>query len=197
VAAETPMQIYVPMTQNPVRMVGAIVRTASSPALITPAIENVVHSLDKDLPVYSLRTMDEMLDASIAQQRMSMLVFGVFATVALLLASIGLYGVVAHGVTERTHEIGVRMALGAERRHVLSLVVRQGLTMAGLGTLVGVIAALALSRLIESLLFHVKPTDPITFVAVVGTLLGVAALACYVPAWRATRVDPTQALRAE
>jgi predicted permease len=197
VAAETPMQIYVPMTQTPTRMVGAVVRTATSPALITPAIENAVHDLDKDLPVYSLRTMDDMLDASIAQQRMSMLVFAVFATVALVLASIGLYGVVAHGVTERTHEIGVRMALGADRRHVLSLVVRQGLTMAGLGTLVGVIAALALSRLIESLLFHVKPTDPLTFAAVVGTLLGVAALACYVPAWRATRVDPTQALRAE
>jgi putative ABC transport system permease protein len=195
--ADTPMQIYVPMTQNPVRMVAALVRTASRPALIAPALESVVHDLDKDLPVYALRTMDDMLDTSIARQRMSMLVFAVFAGVALVLASIGLYGVVAHGVTERTHEIGVRMALGADRRHVLSLVVRQGLAMAAVGTLIGVVAALGLSRLIESLLFHVKPTDPVTFVAVVATLLAVAALACYVPAWRATRVDPTQALRAE
>jgi putative ABC transport system permease protein len=138
-----------------------------------------------------------VLDASIAQQRMSMVVFAVFAGVALVLASIGLYGVVAHGVTERTHEIGVRMALGAERKHVLALVVRQGLSMALVGTVVGVVAALGLSRLIESLLFHVKPTDPMTFGLVIASLLGVAALACYIPAWRATRVDPTQALRAE
>ena len=138
-----------------------------------------------------------MLDASIARQRMSMVVFVVFAGVALVLASIGLYGVVAHGVTERTHEIGVRMALGAERRHVLALVVRQGLSMAVLGTVVGLAAALALSRSIESLLFRVAPTDPATFAAVIVMLLSVATIACYVPAWRAARVDPTQALRAE
>ena len=138
-----------------------------------------------------------MLGTSIARQRMSMLVFGVFAGVALMLASVGLYGVVAHGVTERTHEIGVRMALGAERRHVLGLVVRQGLSMALVGTAIGVARSLALSRWIQGLLFGVTPTDPATIVAVVATLLGVAALACYVPAWRATRVDPTPALRAE
>ena len=195
--ADTPMQVYVPMMQNPVRMLAAIVRTATPPAVITPALRDIVTGMDKDLPVYAVRTMDAMLDTSIAQQRMSMVVFGVFAGVALILASIGLYGVVSHGVTERTHEIGVRMALGAERRHVLALVVRQGLSMAMVGTLVGIVAALGLSRLIESLLFRVKPTDPITFGLVIATLLGVAALACYVPAWRATRVDPTQALRAE
>jgi len=195
--ADTPMQVYVPMMQNPVRQVAAIVRTATPPEVIAPALRDVVGALDKDLPVYLVRTMDQLLDTSIARQRMSMLVFGVFAGVALVLASIGLYGVVAHGVTERTHEIGVRMALGAERHHVVTLVVRQGLSMAILGTFVGIVAALTLSRLIESLLFHVTPTDPTTFGAVIGTLLGVAALACYVPAWRATRVDPTQALRAE
>jgi ABC-type antimicrobial peptide transport system permease subunit len=100
-------------------------------------------------------------------------------------------------VTERTHEIGVRMALGADRRHVIALVVRQGLSMALLGTAVGVAAALALSRTIQSLLFGVAPTDPTTFAAVIAMLLGVAAIACYVPAWRATHVDPTQALRTE
>jgi putative ABC transport system permease protein len=195
--AETPIQVYVPLQQEPMRSIAIIVRTAAEPALVTHAIEDVVRTIDKDLPLYSVRTMDEMLDASIARQRMSMVVFVVFAGVALVLASIGLYGVVAHGVTERTHEIGVRMALGAERRHVLALVVRQGLSMAALGTVVGVAAALALSRSIESLLFRVAPTDPATFAAVIVMLLGVTTIACYVPAWRAARVDPTQALRAE
>ena len=195
--AETPMQVYLPLPQQPIRSVAVIVRTAAEPAAVTHAIEDVVRGIDKDLPLYSVRTMDEMLDASIARQRMSMVVFVVFAGVALVLASIGLYGVVAHGVTERTHEIGVRMALGAERRHVLALVVRQGLSMAVLGTVVGLAAALALSRSIESLLFRVAPTDPATFAAVIVMLLGVATIACYVPAWRAARVDPTQALRAE
>ena len=114
-----------------------------------------------------------------------------------MLASIGLYGVVAHGVTERRHEIGVRMALGADRRHVLALVVRQGLSMALVGTAIGVAGALALSRTVQDLLFGVTATDPLTFAAVVAVLLSVATVACYVPAWRATRVDPTQALRAE
>jgi putative ABC transport system permease protein len=195
--AETPMQVYVPLPQEPMRSVAIIVRSAAEPATVTHAIEDVVRSIDKDLPLYSVRTMDEMLDASIARQRMSMVVFIVFAGVALVLASIGLYGVVAHGVTERTHEIGVRMALGAERRHVLALVVGQGLSMAALGTVVGVAAALALSRSIESLLFGVAPTDPMTFAAVIAALLAVAAIACYVPASRAAHVDPTQALRAE
>jgi ABC-type antimicrobial peptide transport system permease subunit len=141
--------------------------------------------------------MDQVLDASLARQRMSMLVFGVFALVALTLASVGLYGVVAHGVTERTHEIGVRMALGADQRRVLALVVRQGLSMAIIGTAIGVAGALALSRWIEGLLFGVTATDPMTLAAVVAMLIAVALVACTVPAWRATRVDPTQALRAE
>jgi putative ABC transport system permease protein len=194
---ETPMQVYLPLPQNPIRSVAVLARTASEPSAIVPAIENIVRELDKDLPVYAIRTMDQVLETSIAQQRMSMVVFVVFAAVALVLASIGLYGVVAHGVTERRHEIGVRMALGADRRHVLALVVRQGLSMALAGTAIGVAGALALSRTVEDLLFGVKPTDPLTFAAVVGVLLCVATVACYVPAWRATRLDPTQALRAE
>jgi len=195
--AETPMQVYLPMRQQPVRSVAAIVRTAVDPAAITPAIESVVRGLDKDLPLYSVRTMDEVLDTSIARQRMAMVVFVVFAAVALTLASIGLYGVVAHGVTERTHEIGVRMALGADQRRVVGLVVSQGLSMVIAGAIAGLVAALALSQFIESLLFGVTPTDPTTFAGVIAALLAVAAIACSFPAWRATRVDPTQALRAE
>ncbi|HZR26115.1 MAG TPA: ABC transporter permease [Vicinamibacterales bacterium] len=197
VTAETPMQLYLPLPQVPIRTPAIIVRTASDPASVVHAVEAIVHDIDKDLPVYSIRTMDQLLDSSIARQRMAMVVFAVFAGVALLLAAIGLYGVVAQGVTERTHEIGVRMALGADRRHVLTLVVRQGLSMALLGVVVGIVTAAALSRSIQSILFGVKPTDPITLVGVVGALLTVATIACCVPAWRASRVDPTQALRSE
>jgi len=164
---------------------------------MTSVVQAAVHRLDKDLPLYAVRTMDQVLDGSMARERMSMLILLVFATVALTLASVGLYGVVAHGVTERTHEIGVRMALGAEPHHVLRLVVRQGLSMAVIGTAIGVAASVALSRTVQSLLFGVTATDPMTFGAVVAMLLGVALVACYIPAWRATRVDPTTALRAE
>src|SRR6476620_1391964 len=117
-----------------------------------------------------------------ARERMARLILIVFATVALTLASVGLYGVIAHGVTERTHEIGVRMALGAEVRHVIALVVRQGVLMVLVGAVLGVAAAMALSQFIESLLFNVKPTDPTTFAAVIAMLLGVAAAACAIPA---------------
>jgi putative ABC transport system permease protein len=160
-------------------------------------VQAAVHTLDKDLPIYAVRTMEQVLDTSMARERMSMLILGVFAIVALTLASVGLYGVVSHGVTERTHEIGVRMALGAQPRHVLGLVVRQGLSMAMIGTVIGVAGAFALSRSVQGLLFGVTATDPVTFGAVVVMLLGVALVACYVPAWRATRVDPSTALRAE
>jgi putative ABC transport system permease protein len=194
---ETPMQIYLPLAQQPIRSVAVLARTSAEPTSVVAAIESLVRGMDKDLPVYSIRTMDQVLETSIAQQRMSMVVFVVFAAVALVLASIGLYGVVAHSVTERRHEIGVRMALGAERRHVLALVVRQGLSMALAGTAIGVAGALVLSRTVQDLLFGVKATDPLTFTVVVSVLLCVATVACYVPAWRATRVDPTQALRAE
>jgi putative ABC transport system permease protein len=197
VTAETPMQAYLPGTQEPSRSMAIVARTQSDPAKLASAIEGVVQQLNKDLPLFQVRTMDDMLGNSIARQRMSMMVFVLFAVVALTLASVGLYGVVAHGVTERTHEIGVRIALGAEQHHVLRLVVRQGLSMALLGMAIGVAGALALSRWIEGLLFGVTAYDPVTMAAVIATLLTVALVACYVPAWRATRVDPTTALRAE
>jgi putative ABC transport system permease protein len=197
VMVETPMQAYLPLPQEPSRGLAIVIRSASDPASIASALDAAVRQIDKDLPLYQTRTMDQMLDTSLARQRMSMLVFAVFAVVAVVLASVGLYGVVAHGVTERTHEIGVRIALGADRRHVLGLIVRQGLAMAAIGTIIGVAGAVALSRWIEGLLFGITATDPATFATVVGVLLAVAFVACYVPAWRATRLDPTQALRAE
>jgi putative ABC transport system permease protein len=197
ITSETPLQVYLPLPHEPSRSLAIVMRTAVEPTTLAPALEAIVRDLDKDLPLFQVRTMEQVLDTSIARQRMSMMIFVVFAIVALTLASVGLYGVVAHGVTERTHEIGVRIALGAEQRHVLGLVMRQGLSMALLGTAIGVAGSVALSRSIQGLLFGVTATDPVTIVAVVTTLLAVALVACYVPAWRATRVDPTLALRAE
>ena len=197
VAADTPIQVYLPLDQVSMNFLAVVARTSGDPTAAMPAIESIAHDLDKDLPLYAKRTMDQILDSSMAQQRMSMIVFLVFAVVALTLAAVGLYGVVAHGVTERTHEIGVRMALGADPRRVLQLIVGQGLATVGTGLVIGVAGALALSRAMRSLLFGVTPTDPATFASVILLLLVVGVAACGVPAWRATRVDPTAALRSE
>jgi putative ABC transport system permease protein len=197
VTADTPIQVYLPLVHEPSRSLAIVARTQGDPSTLGPAVESTMQQINKDLPLFQIRTMDEVLGSSIARQRMSMMVFVVFAIVALTLASVGLYGVVAHGVTERTHEIGVRIALGAEQRHVLGLVVRQGLSMAVIGMAIGIAGSIALSRSIQGMLFGVTATDPMTLVAVVATLLAVALVACYVPAWRATRVNPTMALRAE
>src|SRR5207249_10652403 len=178
VAAETPLQVYLPLPQESVRSMAIVIRAAAAPGPLQVAVEDAVHGLNKDLPVFQPRTMDQILDQSMARERMSMLVLMVFAVVALTLASVGLYGVVSHGVAERTHEIGVRMALGAEARHVVALVVRQGLTAAVAGTILGVASALVLSRAIRDLLFGIAPTDPATFLTVVVLLLVVALVAC-------------------
>ena len=197
VTSETPLQVYLPLDQVSMNYLAVVARTANDPASMMPAIESVVHDLDKDLPLYGKRTMDQILESSIAQQRLSMIVFILFAGVALTLAAVGLYGVVSHAVTERTHEIGVRMALGADPRRVLGLIVGQGLTTITVGLTIGLAGAVVLSRTIESLLFGVTPTDPVTLGAAVLLLMAVGLVACGLPAWRATRVDPTNALRAD
>jgi len=195
--AQTPLQVYMPISQEPPDAPAIVVRTALPLAEAQRQIEDAVRRLDDALPLYDVRTMDELLGGSIARQRMAMLVLLVFAAVALTLAAVGLYGVVSHSVTERRHEIGVRMALGAEGRDVLRLVVRQGLATALVGAAIGLVGAVALSRTLRSLLFEVSATDPATLAGVALMLLAVSALACYVPARRAVRVDPTQALRVE
>ena len=139
--------------------------------------------------------MEEIVSASIARQRMALLVLGVFALVALVLAASGLYGLVAHSVTERTHEIGVRMALGANRADVVRLVIRDGLSMTVVGVVAGLAGAAALSKFLEGLVFGVDPMDPATFALVVVMLMATALAACYLPAWRATRIAPVTALR--
>jgi putative ABC transport system permease protein len=197
VTEATTMQVYMPFAQDPAGDFTIALRTAVEPASLRSAVEAAVSSISRDLPVSLMRTMEEVLDASIARQRMALIVLGVFALVALVLAGSGLYGLVAHSVTERTHEIGVRMALGAERRDVIRLVVRHGLSMTIAGIAIGVAGAAALSTSLEGLVFGVQPMDPATFAGVIVMLLGVSTAACYLPAWRATRIPPTTALRAE
>jgi putative ABC transport system permease protein len=199
-ALDTPAsaQMYVPYAQDATwGSLTLVARTQGDPATLAAAARNELRALDKTLPVYNVKTMTEVAAASVAQHRASMLLLSAFAGVALLLAVIGIYGVTAYYVTQRTHEIGVRMALGATRGDVLRLVVGQGLRLTLIGLAVGIVAALALTRLLASLLYEVSATDPLAF-AVGALLLAVVALAaCYVPARRATKVDPMVALRYE
>jgi putative ABC transport system permease protein len=197
VTEDTTMQVYMPFAQETTGDFTLALRTAVDPASMRSAVESVVSSISRDMPASLVRTMEEVLDQSIARQRMALLVLSVFAAVALVLAASGLYGLVAHSVTERTHEIGVRMALGAERGDVIRLVIGHGLSMTLAGIVAGVAGAAALSTSLEGLVFGVRPMDPVTFAAVVVMLLGVSLAACYVPAHRATRIAPTSALRAE
>ncbi|MFL6520472.1 MAG: ABC transporter permease [Chthoniobacterales bacterium] len=193
--AESGAQIYVPHAQDPGwNFMGIVVRTAGDPAAFATTVRREVQALDKDQPVYSVRTMDEVVANSLGTRRVSMQLFAVFAGAALLLAAVGIYGVVAYSVTQRTQEIGIRMALGAQKSDVLGLVIRQGMTLAVIGVVVGLVGAFALTRLIASLLFGVAATDPLTFVAIPLLLLFVALVACYLPARRAARLDPKIAL---
>jgi putative ABC transport system permease protein len=194
---DPPMQVYIPLQQEPMRSLIVVARTAGDPLAMASMIEERIHSIDKDLPVFNVRTMDQLLDESIAQQQLAMALLGSFALLALMLAAMGIYGVMSYAVTQRTHEIGVRMAMGAQPSDVLRLVVGQGLTLALIGVAVGISAALAMTRLMASMLFGVSSTDPLTFISISLLLIAVAALACYVPARRAARVDPMVALRYE
>ncbi len=197
--ADAGSQMYVPYAQdaNWGSLTLAMRTTSSDPASLAPAVRNEIRSLDKTLPVYNVKTMDDVLAASVADRRTSMLLFSTFAVVAMLLAMIGIYGVTAYYVTQRTHEIGIRMALGAQLRDVMKLVLRRGLTLALIGVVVGVAGALALTRLLSALLFGVTAVDAATFATVSLGLIAVAILACYIPARRATKVDPLVALRYE
>ncbi|HVO80977.1 MAG TPA: ABC transporter permease [Terriglobales bacterium] len=174
-----------------------IARTDGDPLALAPAIRETVRSMDRDQPVVDIASMPELLSISLARARFNTVILAGFASMALLLAVIGTYGVISYGVTERTHEIGVRMALGAEQADILAMVLRQGLALAFAGAAIGVLVAFALSRFLTSLLFGTSPTDPVTYAAVVCLLALVALAASYVPARRATKVDPMTALRYE
>jgi putative ABC transport system permease protein len=156
-----------------------------------------VHSADAGLPIAQVNTMEKLVEASVGQRRLSMILLGLFSGIALLLASIGIYGVMSYSVAQRSRELGIRMALGAERGRVLRLVVGQGMGLAAIGVVIGLVAAFALTRFLAAQLYGVGATDPVTFGTVAGLLVGVALLASLLPAMRATRVDPVVALRDE
>jgi putative ABC transport system permease protein len=191
------MASYAPFNQNPAPFFVIVVRSQSNPSSIAATISDAVHKIDKDLPVSKIATMDDALDTTLAQRRFYLLLMCGFAGLALLLAAVGTYGVISYSVAERTHEVGIRMALGATRATVVSLVVRQALVVGVIGVAIGIAGAYALTRVLKTVLFEVSPTDPITFALVALFLILVSLLASYAPARRATRVDPILALRYE
>jgi putative ABC transport system permease protein len=178
-------------------LMDVVVRTEGKPEAALGAVRQKVHELDRDLPISTVRTMDEWVSGSAAQPRLNAVLLAVFASVALLIAAIGVYGVLSYSVTQRTREIGLRMALGAQQGNVLRMVVREGMMVGAAGIGAGLLGALVVSRLLASLLYGVEVRDPATFALVAGVLAVVALLACYMPALRASRVDPVVALREE
>jgi len=188
---------YKPFAQSPSEFMWITVRTRGDPAKFASAVRGVVTSLDRGIPVMKLQTMRQIVADSLSEQSLLAWLLASFAAFALLLAAIGVYGIIAYSVVRRNHEFGVRMALGAQRGDVLRLVLGQGFKLAFIGVGIGIVGALGLTRFLASLLYGVKPTDPVTFLAVSLLLLAVALVACYIPAWRATKVDPMVALRYE
>ena len=190
-------QLYTPVAQHTGSEMSVVVRTAGDPLHIVESVRAVVRELDPRQPIGNIRTMQQVLDASVARQRFTTTLLAIFSATALLLAVIGLYGVMAYTVAQRTREIGVRVALGAERSHILRTVIGQGMAYVLGGVVVGLAGAVALGRLMSSLLYGVSPTDPLTYAGVVAVLLTVAVAATWIPARRASRVDPIVALRYE
>ena len=189
--------MYVPFAQAPLYGGEVVVRSSLSASSVAAGIRQAVHSIDKDLPVTDVESFPDALGASVAQERFRTLLLSSFSGIALILAAVGIFGVISYSASQRTHEIGIRMALGAQQRDVLRLILGQGAKLALLGLGVGAVAALLLTRLMAGLLYEVSATDPLTFGAVAIVLLGVAVTACYIPARRAMRVDPMVALRHE
>jgi len=190
-------ELYVPYLQNRGRFMQLVVRTASNPESIAAAVQSEIWAVDKNMAITNISCLKQRVSDSISPQRFNTLFLGAFAAVALVLATVGIYSMIAYSVSQRTHEFGIRMALGAQATDVLRLVVRQGMKLALIGVAVGLIGAFALTRVISSLLYEVRPTDPLTFVCVSLFLTGVALLASYIPARRATKVDPMVALKYE
>jgi predicted permease len=189
--------LYTPYSQDLYSTMYIVARTTGDPMALAAAITKEARSMDANTPIYDIKRMDERLNESMARRRFAMLSLGLFATVAILLAGVGIYGVISYSVTQRTREIGIRIALGARAQDVLRMVVRQGMLMAAGGVITGLVAALALTRLMTSLLFGVGATDPLTLAGVSTLVVFIALLACWIPARRATKVDPMIALRCD
>jgi putative ABC transport system permease protein len=188
---------YLPAAQAPLQDMTLLVRTATDPLSVVGAVRGAVLSIDPSQPISNVSTLEKVVDESIAARRLNMLLMGLFGACAMLLSAVGIYGLLSHAVTQRTQEMGIRMALGAQVSDVLKLVLKQGMMLALAGEAIGLVGAFALTRLIRGLLFGVTPNDATTFVVVAGVLGVVALLACYLPARRATKVDPLIALRYE
>jgi putative ABC transport system permease protein len=187
--------VYFPAAQGPWGSMTLIVRTTANPLAITADVQRVIASLDQSLAPGNVQTLERMLSSSLSPQRVTAAMLSVFAGIALLLAVIGIYGVMSYSVNQRTHEIGIRMALGAQRGDVVRRVLRQGIVLAVLGIAIGTLGSFAMARGMATLLHEVSPTDPLTFVAVAVTLAAVALLGSWLPARRAAAVDPVVALR--
>lgn len=188
-------ELYAPFAQAPIRESSLVIRTTGEPLAIGRLVEDEVHALDAAQPVADVATLEEIRSQSLASPRVTAALLGLFALLALLITGAGLAGLVAFSVSQRTQEIGVRMALGAERREVLGMVLREGMQLVAAGLVLGLAGAAAVTRLMTGLLFGIPAVDPLTFAAVALVLVGVAAAACLAPARRATRVDPMVALR--
>jgi predicted permease len=197
-------QMYMPVAQIPDVFWGEarsgftlIMRSRLDSRGARSAVESAVHRVDSNLPIFQMMTMDEVVTTSIAGQRFAAMLLGVFAGLAFVLSAIGIYGVMAFAVAQRTHEIGIRLAIGANARNIMALILGRGMALVGIGMAVGLIGALALTRFLASMLYGVSANDPLTYMAVGLLLAGVASLASYIPARRAMRVDPMVALRYE
>jgi putative ABC transport system permease protein len=195
--ADPTLAVYFPANGSTTTSLQLVMHTKGRPEAAVPAIRTVVADVDRNLPVSNVRTLDEVVSASLATRRMTMMLIATFAALALVLAVAGVYGVLAYSVARRTPEIGVRLALGAEHRGVLRMVILQGLRPVVAGAIVGLAAMYWASRLMSNLLFEIKPYDPSTYASVVVVLMAVASVACYLPARRVLRVDPAIALRSE
>jgi putative ABC transport system permease protein len=189
--------IFLPYLQNPQPAMALHVQTSGNPGDLAAAVRREVQTLDPNLPAFNVMSLADNIDISLFPARFGAVLLGVFGFLGLLISSIGIYGVMSYGVSERTHEMGIRMALGARGSDVLRLVISQGMWLALIGVAIGAALALAVTRVVTSYLYDVSVTDPLTFIGIALLLIGVALLACYVPARRATKVDPLEALRYE
>jgi putative ABC transport system permease protein len=190
-------EVYLPFTQSPINFMSLVVRTATNPAGFASAVQSEVRSLDRAVPLQSIGSMEGLQRAGLATRQLPAALLGLFAVLALTLAVVGIYGVISYSVSQRTNEIGIRMALGAARSDVLRLVIGQGMIPVCAGLVVGLCIAVAFGRTLSGVLYGINPTDPLTFAAVSLILMIIALLACATPARRAIRIDPLVALRYE
>ena len=194
---DAPATIYVPFDQAPIGDVSLLVRSAAPPAVIVNGARAAIKAVDPDLPIFDAKTMTDAVAESVSQPRFYAILLGSFAGIALVIAALGIYGVISYAVSQRTRELGIRIALGAQRERVVRLVIRQGMVLTVLGIVVGLVGAYLLTRVIASMLFGIPAVDPLTFGTVAAVFLAVAGMASYLPARRAAKVDPIIAMRAE